>query len=128
MFLYKHFVGGQEGTTELDDIIRNLNFVLKTKRGCGYFLQNFGLSDVGYRTPEEMVVALTAELEENIRLYEPRVAMSEIDEEYDDAGQRTKLVVGLRMRSAGEKLAIVIDLKKNQIDVRPVKTPEGKRK
>ena len=31
MFLYKHFVGGQEGTTELDDIIRNLNFVLKTR-------------------------------------------------------------------------------------------------
>jgi phage baseplate assembly protein W len=121
MFLYKHFVGGQAAMSELDDIIRNLGFVLKTKRGCGYFLESFGLSDVGYRTPEEMIVTMTAELEENIRLYEPRVIVSEIDEEYDDAGQRTKLVVGLRMRDASERLAIVIDLKKNQLDVRAVK-------
>jgi phage baseplate assembly protein W len=121
MFLHKHFVGGQEGVTELDDIVRNLGFVLKTKRGCGYFLENFGLSDVGYRTPEEMVKALTAELEENIRLYEPRVVVGEIEEEYDDAGQRTRLVVALKVRDAGERLAIVIDLKKNQIDVRAVK-------
>jgi phage baseplate assembly protein W len=124
MFLYKHFVGGQEGVTELDDIVRNLNFVLKTKRGCGYFLETFGLSDVGYRTPEEMIVALTAELEENIRLYEPRVVVGQIDEEYDDAGQRAKLVVALRVRDASERLAIVVDLKKNQIDVRAVK-PRG---
>jgi phage baseplate assembly protein W len=120
MFLYKNFVGGQEKTTELEDIVRNLGHVLKTKRGCGYFLENFGLSDVGYRTPEEMVVALTAELEENIRLFEPRVVVTGIDEEYDDAGHRTHLVVGLRVRDATEKLAIVFDLKKNQLDVRAV--------
>ena len=116
MFLYKHFVGGSE-TSELEDIVRNLNFVLKTKRGCGYFLGSFGLSDAGYRTPEEMVTTLSAELTENIRLYEPRVELVDIDEEHDDDGHRVRLVVNLRMRSEKDKLRIVLDLKRNTFDV-----------
>ena len=117
MFLYKHFVGGDE-TTEFDDICRNLSFLLKTKRGCGYFMKTYGLSDVGYRTPEEMVTNLSAELEENIRLYEPRVELLAVDEEYDDAGKRVHLVVNMRMRDSSQKLQIVVDLTKNTFDVR----------
>ena len=124
MFLYKHFVGGQEGVTELDDIIRNLGVILRTKRGCGYFLDDFGLSDTGYRTPEEMVVAMTSEIQHNVRLYEPRVVLKDVDEEYDDTGHRTRLVVNLKMRDAAERLAIVIDLKENKLDVR--KVPRGR--
>jgi phage baseplate assembly protein W len=121
MFLYKNFVDPEGAGTELDDIARNLGFVLRTKRGCGYFMRNFGLSDVGYRTPEEMVLGLTAEIEENLRLFEPRVALTGIDEEYDDDGARTTLVVNLRLRDTKEKLAIIFDLQKNQIDIRPVR-------
>ena len=117
MFLYKHFVSGQEDS-EIEDIVRNLNFVLKTKRGTGYFLESFGLSDVGFRTPEEMITTLTAELTENIRLYEPRVELVDIDEEHDDEGHRVRLVVNLRMRSAADILQIVVDLKRNVFDVR----------
>ena len=121
MFLYKNFVDPEGAGTELDDIARNLGFVLRTKRGCGYFMRNFGLSDVGYRTPEEMVLGLTAEIEENLRLFEPRVALTGIDEEYDDDGARTTLVANLRLRDTKEKLAIIFDLQKNQIDIRPVR-------
>ena len=55
--------------------------------------------------------------------------MSEIDEEYDDAGQRAKLVVArLRMRSAGKKLAIV-DRSQEEPDRRSAREDlEGKRK
>ena len=91
MFLYKHFVRGTE-LGEIEDIIRNLTHVLRTKRGTGYFLQNFGLSEVGFRTPEAMVTTLTAELRENIRLYEPRVEFVDVDEDYDDEGRRSTLV------------------------------------
>src|SRR5262245_41858200 len=112
MFLYKHFVGGDH-LSEMDDVIRNLNHVLRSKRETGYFLRNFGLNEVGFRTPEEMVTALTAELRENIRLYEPRVELIDIDEDYDDDGGRARLVVALRLRSAKEKLQIVFDLQKN---------------
>jgi len=35
MFLYKNFVDPEGAGTELDDIARNLGFVLRTKRGFG---------------------------------------------------------------------------------------------
>jgi phage baseplate assembly protein W len=120
MFLYKHFIQGPE-TTEMDDIMRNLSFVLKTKRGCGYFLPSFGLSDAGFRTLEETVVTLTEEIKENIRLYEPRVELSKIDEVYDDEGKRVRLVVNLRLRDASEKLKLVVDLAKRTFDIEPVR-------
>ena len=122
MFLYKHFVGGDR-LSEMDDVIRNLNHVLRSKRETGYFLRNFGLNEIGFRTPEEMVTTLTAELRENIRLYEPRVELVDIDEDYDDDGARARLVVELRLRSAKEKLKIVFDLQKNTLDVLPVEDP-----
>ncbi len=116
MFLYKNFLGGHP-TTELEDVVRNLSNVLGTKRGTGYFLPNFGTSDVGFRTPEEMVVALTAEIRENVRLWEPRVEVIDIDEDWDDAGKRTRLSVRMRLRASGEKLQVVVDLAKRTFDV-----------
>jgi phage baseplate assembly protein W len=118
MFLYKHFIGGPE-TTEMEDIMRNLSFVLKTKRGCGYFLPSFGLSDAGFRTLEETVVTLTEEIKENIRLYEPRVEVFKVDEVYDDEGKRVRLVVNLKLRDASEKLRLVVDLAKRTFDIEP---------
>jgi phage baseplate assembly protein W len=119
MFLHKHFGDGR-AVSEIDDVVRNLGHVLRTKRGCGYFLATFGLSDTGYRTPEEMITRLTAEIAENVRLYEPRVQMLDVDEEYDDDGNRARLVVRLRLRTKDEKLGIVVDLRTNSFDVRPL--------
>ncbi|HEX2734294.1 MAG TPA: GPW/gp25 family protein [Polyangiaceae bacterium] len=110
MFLSKHFLGTAEN--EIEDIQRNLGFVLSTKRGCGYFLESFGLSEMTFRTPEEAVTQLTRELEENIRLFEPRVELTKIDEEYEDDGKRVRLVATLRQRGTREALRLVIDLEK----------------
>jgi len=118
MFLHKHFVGGPEGGL-LDDVIRNLRHVLGTKRGHGSFLPSFGLTDVGYRTPEEMVVALTAEIEENIRLYEPRVELIDIDEEYEEGGRRARLIVHVRLREAGERLRLQFYVPEGRFDIEP---------
>ncbi|WP_437720386.1 GPW/gp25 family protein [Sorangium sp. So ce861] len=117
MFLYKHFVGGPD-TREIDDVIRNLGFVLGTKRGAGYFLRSFGLTDVGYRTQEEMIVTLSAEIAENIRLYEPRVELIGIDEAYDDDA-RARLEVKLRLRGSAERLRLVIDPAARTLDFQP---------
>ena len=123
MFLYKHFVHGAE-TTELADIIRNINNVLTTKRGYGYFIANFGLSEyTTFRTTEETVTTLTREIAENIRLFEPRVELIEIDEEYSD-GQRPRLIVNLRLRERKEKLRLVVDLADRSFDIRPVPPKE----
>jgi predicted component of type VI protein secretion system len=116
MFLQRHFGDGAPGS-ELDDVARNLAHLLGTRRGAGYFLKNFGLSDAGFRTPEESVTALTAELRETIRLYEPRVELVDVDEDYDDEGDRARLVVALRLRSHGERLRLVVDLHSRSFDI-----------
>lgn len=120
MFLHKRFLGGTE-LTELEDVLQNLRWILSTRRGAGYFLDNFGMSDVGFRTPEEFVVALTDELRENIRLYEPRVELVDVDEDWDDEGRRTKLLVRLRLRDTSDKLQVTIDLANKSFDVQPLK-------
>lgn len=119
MFLHTHFSGHPRGDL-LDDVIRNLRHVLGTKRGHGYFLPSFGLTDVGHRTPEEMVVALTAEIAENIRLYEPRVELVDIDEQYEEEGRRVRLVVHVRLREAGERLRIAFHIPEGRFDIEPV--------
>nr|PZN19149.1 MAG: hypothetical protein DIU78_21555 [Pseudomonadota bacterium] len=121
MFLYKHFMGARPDEDE--DIRRNLGFVLSTKRGCGYFLDSFGLSDMAFRTPEEAVTRLSQELEENIRLYEPRVRLVKINEVYDDDGRRVRLVAILARRASTQELELVIDLENRTFDLRP-KGPE----
>src|SRR5688500_9446297 len=119
MFLRKHFLdGGEHG--ELEDIMQNLRWIFSTRRGAGYFLDDFGVSDIGFRTPEEVIVALSSALRENIRRYEPRVELIDVDEDWDDAGKRSKLTVRLRLRERAEKLEIVVDLGKRSFDVRPV--------
>jgi phage baseplate assembly protein W len=125
MFLRKHFLGGGP-LADVDDVIENLRNVLGTRRGTGYFLPTFGVSDFGYRTPEEMVVTLTAEIRENLRLYEPRVEVVDVDEDWDDAGKRTKLVVRMRLRERDERLEVTVDLEKRSFDVRAV-APRGAR-
>lgn len=117
MFLYKHFVGGPD-VSEIDDIGRNLGFILSTKRGCSYFLDSFGLTDTGFRTMAEMVTTLTREIEENVRLYEQRVELTGIDERYTDG--RARLIVHLRVREGQEKLTLTVNLADRTFDIRPV--------
>lgn len=116
MFLYKNFVDGVTSTV-LEDVARNLGHVLKTKRGTGYFLPNFGLTDTGFRTGEEMLNTLTAEITENIRLFEPRVELLEVDDEHDDDTGRARLVVRMRLRESTERLRLVVDLSSGKFDI-----------
>ncbi len=117
MFLYKHFVGGRD-LHEIDDIVRNLGFILSTKRGYGYFLESFGLTDTGFRTTSEMVTTITKDIEENVRLYEQRVELINIDERYTNG--RARLIVNLRVREGREKLMLTVDLADRTFDIRPV--------
>lgn len=118
MFLRKHFLDGAK-LTVLEDVMQNLNWIFSTKRGSGYFLEDFGVGDVGFRTPAEMVVATSEEIRENIRLYEPRVEVIDIDEDWDETTNQPKLSVRLRLRDSTEKLQITVDLTKRTFDIHP---------
>ena len=101
-------MGEAGGASELEDVLVNLRHVLSTKRGSGHFLPDFGLTETGYRTQEEMVVELTRELKENIQRYEPRIKLVEIDDDYDDRG-KARMVVHCELRSSGESFSFAID-------------------
>lgn len=115
MFLYKHFLPNQAGN-EMDDIVRNVGFILRSKDGCSSFLRSFGISETGQRTPEEMIVTLSREIREALGLYEPRIEIVEIEEVFADDG-RVSLQVSCRMRSTKEPIAISVRAGKNDIEV-----------
>lgn len=104
MFFHRKFFG--KTCSERDDVVRNLRHLLESKRGTGYFREQLGITETGYRTPEQMVASLSEEIRENIRLFEPRLEVVTIDERWDDAG-RIRLEVTCRERSGGAPLHII---------------------
>lgn len=117
MFLYKHFLPKQAGS-EMDDIVRNVGFILRSKDGCSSFLRGFGISETGQRTPEEMIVTLSREIRESLGMYEPRIEIVEIEEVYADDG-RVSLQLHCRMRSTQQPIGISVRAGKNEIEVSP---------
>lgn len=125
-FLHRKFGGGGP-ETELEDVMRNLRYVLGSKRGSGSFLPKFGLTETGFRTPDEMVVALSREIRETVGLYEPRVEIDDIDELYEKDGS-VKLEVRCRVLDSAERLAILLDPKRQSLDVARAKPSKKKGK
>lgn len=105
--LYRKFLGGEE--TLEQEVQRNLGYLLRAKRGAASFLPHFGLSETGFRTPEEMLTRLSEEIRENIRLYEPRVEVTEIEEDYESEDGRPRLVVHCRLKATQQPLSLVFE-------------------
>lgn len=121
-FLSRKFLGRQE--TLLEEVLRNLHHLLSAKRGAASFLPGFGLSETGFRTAEEMLGQLSAEIRENIRLYEPRVEVTEIEEDYEGDSGRLRLVVHCRLKHTAEPLSLRIDPYTRSVGLAPEPSPE----
>ncbi|OJH40287.1 GPW/gp25 family protein [Cystobacter ferrugineus] len=121
-FLYRKFLGRED--SPLEDVLCNLGNLLRAKRGAASFLPGFGLSETGFRTAEEMLSQLGAEIRENIRLYEPRVELMEIEEDYEGDSGRLRLVVHCRLRSSSEPLSVVLDPHSRALSVQRRDQPE----
>jgi predicted component of type VI protein secretion system len=106
-FLTRKFLGRDE--TLLQEVLSNLGHLLSAKRGAASFLPGFGLSETGFRTAEEMLSQMAEEIRENIRLYEPRVEVTEVEEDYEAESGRLRLLVHCRMRDTSEPLSVVLD-------------------
>ena len=116
MFLHKHFVDKRTAGGEMEDIRRNLNHLLTSKQGCGSFLDDFGVTETGYRTPAEMVENLSREIRTTVARYEPRIEIIEIDEEHNNNGSVT-LMVQCRLRSTDERLQILLNPARRLVDI-----------
>jgi type VI secretion system protein len=63
----------------LGPVLRNLEAVLNTREGYGFFQQGFGLGDyTGDRGGKELVPFLTEELQRQVTQYEPRLRDVEV--------------------------------------------------
>lgn len=115
MFIRRKFLK-KSAHDELSDIQDNLNQLLSTRRGTGYFLPHFGVTDTGYRTPSEMAQRLGQEIRENLRLFEPRLSLVEIDEDYQDDG-RVILRVNCKVVASGARVQIMMDSRGRLLEV-----------
>ena len=114
-FLHRKFLNEPE--TPLDDILRNVSYLLRAKRGAGSFMTHFGLTETGFRTAEEMLNTLSEEIRENFEHHEPRLEITDIDEDYVDDDPRPRLVVHCRVKETQAKLSLVLDPKSRDVTV-----------
>lgn len=93
---------GGKGSNELEHVLRNLEAVLNTKAGYGFFRRDFGLGEYTekYGT-RELVETLTRELRDEIAHHEPRLSDVELTLRGRDAG--LWLHFGLTGTVAGER-------------------------
>ncbi|MCY1032073.1 GPW/gp25 family protein [Corallococcus sp. BB11-1] len=71
----------------LEHVMRNIEAVLNTKKGYGFFMHDFGLG--GYTEKlgtRELVEALTAEIQQEITQHEPRLVGPEVKLRGRDSG------------------------------------------
>ncbi|MCY1041627.1 GPW/gp25 family protein [Corallococcus sp. bb12-1] len=71
----------------LEHVMRNIEAVLNTKKGYGFFMHDFGLG--GYTEKlgtRELVEALTAEIQQEITQHEPRLSGPEVKLRGRDSG------------------------------------------
>lgn len=108
-FLHRKFLGVRE--SEEASIRRNIQHLLSARRGAASFLRGFGTSETGFRTAEEAILVLGGEIREALELYEPRVEVTEIEDDTDSDTGRVVLKVHCRVRSTGQPL--VMDLQRS---------------
>lgn len=121
-FLYRNFLGGEE--TLLEDILRNLGYLFSTTRGTSVYMPAFGLSSTGFRTNEEMINTYRKEIVECVRLYEPRIEIVELEEEYDDESPRPRLILHFRIKGESEVRSAHVDPQKKNVNLAPAADDE----
>lgn len=111
--------GGTSEEDEIKSIIDNLNNVLNTKRGYGFFLQDFGISDYHHLSSrDDIAETIIHEVSENIKQFEPRVELVKVVDIKDDKLFRLSFRVDCVVRNNARSLKLFLDplLDRYQID------------
>lgn len=116
-FLQKFQLRRAESTPALE-IVKNLRYVLNTKREYGSFLDQFGISDYNlYRSREVIVGNIIREIKENIELYEPRVKVVDIYEVTSDVAFRIRFELKCTIESYTSPIYIIFHSALNDVTV-----------
>lgn len=95
---------------EVNSIIENINNILTTRRGYGFFLQGFGMSDHHHlNSGSDIAAIIIKELKENIENFEPRIEVTEIVNIADDGISRMSFSINCLMRDNNRSLKLFLD-------------------
>jgi type VI secretion system protein len=107
---------GEQG--ELEQVRQNLESVLNTKEGYGYFVDGFGLGRYTekFGTPALLKV-LTSEMEGAVQRYEPRLQDVEVELRGRDSGLWLYFFLTATLQGAPCKLRILFHTVSGQVRV-----------
>ena len=112
------FQRDRKKTTELNSVIANLNFVLNTKKGFGFWREGYGIGDYNeYRARAKIVKTLLDEIRENIALYEPRVRLDDIAEVPSDSPFRLRFQMKGTFLNDARPVYIVVDALRSVVTI-----------
>ena len=113
-------VHGKTNDNDILSIIDNLNNVLNTKRGYGYFLPNYGISDYNHLSSrDDIVKAVIREVSENIECFEPRIELVKVVQIKDDTLLHLSFRIDCIVRESTRSLKLLLDPIQDRYQVSP---------
>jgi type VI secretion system protein len=119
MALLRKLAGDTAEEDEVGSIIDNLNNMLNTKRGYGFFLQDFGLSDYHHLSScDDIAEMITREIIENIERFEPRLKLIKIEASKENKLSRLSFRIDCVIHNNACSLTLFLDQIRDCFQVR----------
>lgn len=116
--LLRKFFHDKRKVDEIHSVIANLNHLLNTRKGFGFWVEKYGLGDyTEYRARNKIVQTLMREIKENVEEFEPRVRIETIEEVDADSPFRLRFQVNGTFLDDERPIYIVVDSLRNNVVV-----------
>jgi len=116
--LLRKFYRDRKKWSEIGSVIDNLNAVLNTKKGFGFWLEGFGIGDYNeYRARKKIVASLIDEIKNNIATFEPRVRIEDIHEVVSDTPFRIRFQMKGVFLDDARPVFVVVDALRNVVTI-----------
>jgi type VI secretion system protein len=116
--LLAKFCGDRKKPTEISSVIANLNYILNTKKGFGFWREGYGLGDYNaYRARSKIVATLLDEIRQSIALFEPRVRLENIQEVPSESPFRLRFEMKGTFLDDARPVYIVVDALRSVVTI-----------
>ena len=109
MLLWK-FEASKKPYSTIEDLIRNLNWVLNSKKGFSHFVREFGIGDYNaYQNRQKVIETILEEIKKNFQLFEPRVELIDIRQLESDLSYYLKFEIRCRILESDRPIYVIFD-------------------
>jgi predicted component of type VI protein secretion system len=116
--LVEHFYQRKRPDAKVQGIVEHLNHMLNTRKGFGSWLKDYGIGDYTvHKARNKALEKLIEEIQETVRIYDPRVSIDSIEEVESGSSFRVKLEVRCSFLEFEKPVSIVIDSLQNKVSV-----------